>query len=95
MGDRYIFSLKRENPVTLVTPFLIWSRCAEITLEQIRCNLADFTFVRVILLHSHTTNQTYLLHKALDGLVIQVNLAIPYCLINGAVHFAGCSFFIV
>ena len=48
----------------------------EIPIQQVWCNSAHFTLVRAVFLHSDTANQTQLLHKPLDSLVIQWQIAV-------------------
>ena len=51
-------------------PFLVWLFRMEVPVQQIRRNLAYFSFVRAIFPDSDTADQSQLLHKPLDRLVV-------------------------
>ena len=57
-------------------PLLVRLFGMEILIQQIWCDFAHFTLVRTILLHPDTANQAQLLHKPLDSLVIQRQIAV-------------------
>ena len=48
----------------------------KVPLQKIRCNFAHFALIRAVFLHPDTANQAQLLHKPLDSLVIQRQIAV-------------------
>ena len=66
----------------------------EIPIQQIWCDLADFTLVRPIFLHSDTANQPQLLHQSLDGLVVQGDITVSQFCRNAAVSISSFVFVI-
>ena len=57
-------------------PLLIWFVRIKVPIQLVRRDLADFTLVRLVLLHSH---------KTLDSLVVQENIAAAQICCNTAV----------
>lgn len=72
----------------------------EVPVQQIWRDLADFALVRTIFLHSDTANQSQLLHKPLDSLMIQGKIAFAKFHCNTAIAVStfvfmidGCNFY--
>ena len=64
----------------------------EVPVQQIWCDLADFTLVRTIFLHSDAANQSKLLHEPLDCLMVQGNIAVAQFCCNAAVAVTSLVF---
>ena len=70
-NGREIHLLSKQTELSYVgRPFLVWLFRIEVPVQQIRSNFSHFTLVRTIFLDSDTANQSQLLHKPLDCLVI-------------------------
>ena len=50
----------------------------EIPIQQMWCDFADLTLVRVILLHPDTTDQAQFFHESLDSFMIEGQAAIVH-----------------
>ena len=77
--------LLRRQLCHIGNPLLVRLFGMEVSVQQIWCDLADFTLVRTIFLHSDTANQAKLLHEPLDCLVVQGEIAVVKFCCNAAV----------
>ena len=70
-NGREIHLLSKQTELGYVGhPFLVWLFRIEVPVQQIRSNFSHFTLVRTIFLDPDTANQSQLLHKPLDCLVV-------------------------
>ena len=75
-------------------PFLVRLFGMEILIQQIWCDFAHFTLVRTILLHPDTANQAQLLHKSLDSLMVQEEIALVKFCCNAAIAVSSFVFMV-
>ena len=66
----------------------------EIPIQQVWRNFAHFTLVRAVFLHPDTANQAQLLHKPLDSLVIQRQIAVAQLRCDAAIAVSATVFMV-
>ena len=72
-GREIQFPAKQAEFRHIRSPLLVGPFSKEVTVQQIRRGLSHLAFVRAILLHPDTTNQTQLFHKSLDSFVVETD----------------------
>ena len=84
-GREIEFLSKQTELCHIGNPLLVRLFGMEVPVQQVWCNLPNFTLVRTIFLHSDTANQAQFLHNPLDSLVIQAEIALVKFCCNAAI----------